>query len=295
MNWPSFDPDRFNGDVDAYFAAQEARFDTLTPGTNKRVIWAGKAGKKTNLSVVYLHGFSATSEEIRPVPDLVAAALGANLVFNRLTGHGLGGEAMAKASADDWLLDAAEALAAARLVGDEVIVIATSTGGTLAALAALEPEQSENIRGIIFVSPNFKLIEPVNFLLNLPGAAVWGPALFGRERVFKPKNEDHARYWTTRYPTEALKPMVEVVKRFRRLDPADALIPALFMYSQNDRVVSPKATRKVARVWSGVAKEIVVSVQPGDDENSHVIAGDILSPGMTDAAVAHMLDWVAAI
>ena len=44
---------------------------------------------------------------------------------------------MAEATASGWMQDMAEGLAAARAVGDKVMVISTSTGGTLAAAAAL--------------------------------------------------------------------------------------------------------------------------------------------------------------
>ena len=87
-------------DVDAYLSTAEARFDDIVPGTHKRVSWFGIPGEKTPVAIVYIHGFSASSEELRPVPDLVAKALGANLYFTRLTGHGRGSAAMAGADYD---------------------------------------------------------------------------------------------------------------------------------------------------------------------------------------------------
>lgn len=89
-----FDPAQFNNDLDRYFAQQEALFEDITSGVEKRVVWAGEPGAQTLYSVLYIQGFSATSEEIRPVPDKVAAALGANLVYTRLQGHGRFGSAM---------------------------------------------------------------------------------------------------------------------------------------------------------------------------------------------------------
>ena len=76
-------------DLDSYLRDREAVVGGITPGTEKRILWAGAAGARTDWAVVYLHGFSATSEEIRPVPDRVAAGLGANLYFTRLAGYGL--------------------------------------------------------------------------------------------------------------------------------------------------------------------------------------------------------------
>jgi hypothetical protein len=96
-----FEPAQLDGGVDAWLAQQEARFDDIVPGTEKRVIWAGAPEVQTDWAVVYLHGFLATSEEIRPVPDEVAAALGANLMFTRLEGHGRGVAALAEPSVED--------------------------------------------------------------------------------------------------------------------------------------------------------------------------------------------------
>jgi hypothetical protein len=36
------------------------------PGAEKKIIWAGEAAQKTPLSIVYLHGFSATRQERAP-------------------------------------------------------------------------------------------------------------------------------------------------------------------------------------------------------------------------------------
>jgi len=162
----AFDESVLGSDVDAYFAAREARFSDIRPGHQKRMVWFGERGVKTPQVLVYVHGFSASAQELRPVPDLMADALGANLVYMRLAGHGRSGEAMATATAQAWMTDLAEALAVARQVGDEVILISTSTGGTLVALAALQPELMRQVKGVIFVSPNFAIGDPLAPLLS---------------------------------------------------------------------------------------------------------------------------------
>ena len=156
----AFDPASIPSDLDGYLAQAEDGIPNLTDGVAKRVIWAGEAGKKTELSVVYLHGFSATSEEIRPVPDRVAQALGANLYYTRLRGHGRDGPAMAEARAGDWVNDTAEALEIGRRIGDRVVVISTSTGGTLATLAATDGSQPTEVVAQVFFSPNYGLNSP---------------------------------------------------------------------------------------------------------------------------------------
>lgn len=281
--------------LDTYFAAAEGRYDDITPGAEKRVIWAGAPGAVTDLALVYLHGFSATSEEIRPVPDRVAEGLGANLVYARLAGHGRGGAAMAEPTVADWMHDVAEALAAGRAAGREVVVIATSTGGTLAALAALDPDLARGVKGIVFVSPNFAIVNPAARLLTLPAARAWVPLVAGRERAFETLNEDHARWWTSRYPTEALVPMAALVRHAAARDFSAATVPALFVYAPADRVVSAAATEAVAAGWGGPATLAPQAPGPDDDPSAHVLAGDILSPGLTAPVAALILDWVRGL
>ena len=290
-----FDPARFDEGVEAYFNSAEAQFDDITPGTQKRVIWADAPRARTDWVVVYVHGFSATSEEIRPVPDRIAENLGANLIYTRLQGHGRGGDALATGTVQGWMMDVAEALAAAREVGDRVLVISTSTGGTLMAAAAQDPAMIEDVAGIVFVSPNFGINNPLAPLLTWPAARHWLPMLAGDRRSFPPRNEAQARYWTTEYPSVAAMPLAALVQAVWRLDPARAQVPALFWYSDKDMVVRPDLTADVAARWGGPVTVVHPQLGAGDDGFAHVIAGDVLSPGQTDAVVAGVTDWLGAL
>jgi len=290
-----FDATQLAGGVDAYFQKSEARFADITPGAEKRVIWAGAPGQKTSVSVLYVHGFSASSEEIRPVPDRVAKALKANLVFARLRGHGRGGPALAQATATDWMFDLTEGLAAAKQVGEQVIVLSTSTGGTLVVAAALDPDLMTNVKAAIFVSPKFGLNTPVAPLMTWPAARYWLPQLAGTEYSYEPANAENGRYWTTSYPSVALLPMAALVQLVAGLDVSQARLPALFWFSDNDRVVRADITRKIADRWGGPTTIQTVTMGPDDDPSSHVIAGDILSPGQTDAAAAGMISWISGL
>lgn len=289
---PDFDPASIGADVDGYLAAQEGALDDITPGTEKRVVWQGEPGVKTLLSIVYVHGFSATSEEIRPVPDNVAANLGANLHFTRLTGHCRPGEAMPTALVQDWMDDVAEALEVGRRIGDKVIVIATSTGATLMAEAALQPEMMAGVKGIVMISPNFRINDPAAFALTLPAARHWVPSVAGKTRSWQGQNESHDTYWTTTYPTTGLFQMAALVQHSRTLDHAAASHPVMFMFSDADDVVDHRVTREIANQWGGDVSLSVVDLPQGNDINNHVIAGDILSPGFTDAASENILNWI---
>ena len=292
---PPFDDAALEGGIDAYLAAREARHDDIRPDSHKRVIWAGAPETRTPLALVYLHGFSASSQEIRPVPDRVARAFGANLVYTRFRGHGRDGDAMAGATASDWLADAAEALAVARAAGDRVVILATSTGATVATLALSDPALRDRVAGAILVSPNFGIDNPLAPLLTWSGARHWLPLIAGDRRSFAPRNPEQAAEWTTEYPTVAVFPMAALVARARALDPGTIPVPALFYYSDHDTVVRPDLTDGVLARWGGPATRIAPSLAGGDDPDAHVVAGDIMSPGNTGPAAEAMIDWIERV
>ena len=117
-------------DVSAWLDESEAQVSGLREGEGKEVVWFDSVGARTARSVVYVHGFSADRHELDPIPQVLADSLGANLFFTRLTGHGRDNDAMGEATVQDWFQDIAEAVAVGRRLGDEVILLGTSTGGT---------------------------------------------------------------------------------------------------------------------------------------------------------------------
>ncbi|WP_254796880.1 alpha/beta hydrolase [Sulfitobacter albidus] len=246
-----FDAGELDRGVSAYLNWREAQVDGITPGVEKQVIWAGAPETATEWAVVYIHGFSATAQEIRPVPDRVAEALGANLVLTRLQGHGRGAEAMAEGTVAGWMNDTAEALAIANKISDRTLVISTSTGGTLVAAAAVDAGLMQEVAGAVMISPNFAVNNPAAPLLTLPAARYWVPLIAGDRRSFEPLNDDQARYWTTKYPSTAVMPMAALVKAVDRLDLSDTETPALFIFSDEDQVVDATATRAALAEWGG--------------------------------------------
>lgn len=288
----TFDKSSIGADPDAYLATAEAKIADIRPGQQKQIIWAKPDKSKTPLAIVYIHGFSASSGEVRPLPDKVAAGLGANLFYTRLAGHGQDSAAMAKGSINGWVNDYAEALAIGRLIGDKVIVMATSTGASLAVVEAVDPQRSAKVAALVMISPNFGIQAGGSFLLTMPWGKQIADLVIGKERSFPARNPRQAELWTTRYPTEALLPMAKLVELARNA-PVEAIrIPSLFIFSDNDKVVRPDLTRQIAARW-GAAHEMIV-VDKTDDPDAHVIAGETLSPSTTDQLAKGVLDWLKA-
>ncbi|WP_420628563.1 alpha/beta hydrolase [Candidatus Leptofilum sp.] len=280
-------------DLDSYLAESEAQFSDIVPNAEKTIIWAGEPGQKTEISAVYLHGFSATRQETAPLSDNVVAELGANLFYTRFTGHGRSGEAMAEATVNDWLNDTWEAYQIGQRLGEKVIVIGVSTGGTAATWLAAQPN-TDNLLATVLISPNFGPTDPTSEILTWPWAEQIVNLVIGSERSWEPANEGHAQYWTESYPTRAILPMMGLVKLTRRADLAGIQSPVLVIYSPNDTVVSPAKTEEIfAQI--GVASKEIAPITDAQDEGSHVLAGDILAPNDTERVQQLILDFVAAL
>ncbi|MEM7642694.1 MAG: alpha/beta fold hydrolase [Pseudomonadota bacterium] len=293
-----FDASLIPGDVDLWLADRESMVPDVDPDHTKRILWDGPPGRRTDLALVYIHGFSATLWETRPLADRIAEDLGANLFYTRLTGHGRDGDAMLDGSASAWIEDLAEAVAVGRRLGDRVVLIGNSTGATLAALAAADPALAalrDDLAGVILISPNFRLMHPAAFAMSMPGAEIGVPMMVGQSRGFQPQNDRHAHHWTTHYPTVAVLPVQALIDHAEDLDYAATDIPALFYFSPEDAVVDARATEAVAARWGGPATVARIDLPPGDDPDHHVIAGDILSPAHTPEAIGAIGRWIAEL
>lgn len=280
-------------ELDAWLAAREAIVPDLRPGTDKRIYWAGRPGYKTRYSLIYLHGFSATRMEVSPVAERVARAIGANLFMTRLAGHGRDGAAMAEPVVGDWLADFDEAMAIGRILGEQVIVVGTSTGATLAVAGA--GRDDAGIAGMVLISPNFRLKASGGWILPLPLSRLVVPMVVGCDRSFVPRSEAHGVGWTASYPSVALVPMARLMRRAKKTAVEGFKFPVLFVYSPDDQVVDTDAIGPVAARWGGATEIMEVGMGTGDDVDAHVIAGEILSPGRTDQVVERMVTWLGGL
>ena len=280
-------------DLDTYLARSEARFHQITPGAEKRIVWAGQRGQQTEFAVVFLHGFSATRQELSPLPERVAAQLGANLYLARLAGHGQSGTELAQATVNYWLNDAQEAWALGRRLGKRVVLIGNSTGATLATWLAAQAWATD-IAALVLISPNFGPAAPGASLLTWPWGEQLATAVQGPERVWEPANEAQARYWTTSYPTRALLPMMALVKLMERAPLERIQQPILTIYSPADTVIDPgKVAPTLTRIGSMVQE--VVTVPAGDQGSNHILAGDICWPENTAGLVDKILAFLTSV
>ena len=291
----SFNINLIGNDLDQYLKNKESQFSDLKKNVQKKIIWSSKKNTKTKISIVYIHGFSASSEEVRPLPDLIGKDIRANIFYTRLTGHGRSSDAMGLSSISNWVNDLHEAIEIGSRIGQKVILISTSTGGTLSAISALNENLSKTILGYIFISPNFGINHKLANLISWPYSEYWLHLFIGKTRTIKPRNELDKKFWTLSYPTKALIPMARLVKKINNKNFSNVSNPALFYFSMDDEVVEPKKTLEFIENWGGETKTINVKMSEFDDKYSHVIAGDILSPGQTEFARKEMVEWIKSL
>lgn len=186
-----------------FIIQREESIPNIKPDNEARIIWYDSIPSKTEYSIVYLHGWSASQEEGDPIHIKTAKRYGCNLFLPRLAGHGLiEQEPMLNLTADELIDSAKEAIAIGKKLGDKVLVMATSTGGTLALHLN---GGDEDIAALLLYSPNVEIYDPNAKLLAMP----WGLQLAklvkgGDYHTFDTENELKNQYWTTKYRIEAL-------------------------------------------------------------------------------------------
>lgn len=277
-------------DLDEYINRQEAEFADITPGAEKLIRWATPEKKKTAVSIVYIHGFSATRQEVHPLCDVVADSLGANVFYARLKGHGRSDDAMREPTAEDWVNDTREALEIGRRLGDKVVLVGTSTGATLTTWLKLQSDTSD-ILASVMISPNYAPNDPNAGVALWP----WGENIMrlavGDMRSWEPANDLQEKYWNTTYPVSSVVPMMTLVDIVDEADLGAIVTPTLVIYSKLDEVISVEKIEQKFELMGSPVKQLVEIDTTGDGSN-HVLAGDIVSPNTTLPVSRMILDFL---
>lgn len=218
----------------------------LKPDNESRIFWANDTAKaQTDYCLLYLHGFSASWYEGYPAHVEFAKHFGCNAYVPRLASHGIDTEdALIDMSPDRLWESAKEALVVARTLGKKVIVMGTSTGGTLALkLAADFPEYVE---ALYLFSPNIKINNSTAFILSKPWGLQIGRQVIGSKH--RTVNEDFdskdCQYWDCRYRVEAivfLQQLVEVTMKKETF--AQVTAPVFLGYYYKDEENQDKIVR----------------------------------------------------
>lgn len=207
----------------------------LKPDNEARIVWANDSLKqKTPYAIVYLHGFSASQAEANPLHRDIARQFGCNLYLSRLAGHGIDtSDALVHMTADDLWETAKQAYSIGKQLGEKVILMGTSTGGTLALqLAAAYPD----IAGLILLSPNIAINDPNAWLLN----DHWGLQIARLVKksdynIITNKDSVYKKYWYTQYRLESLTQLEELLETTMNTETFSKVKqPVLMLYYYKD-------------------------------------------------------------
>lgn len=200
------------GQLDSYIAQKEAKY-AVKPDNQSRIIWANNTLKqKTEWVLLYLHGFSASWYEGSNLNLNFAARYHCNAYFPRLAEHGLVTEEPLLNMRPDSLWNSAkEALIIARKLGHKVIIMSTSTGGTLAL--KLASEYPELVQGLILYSPNIEINAPTGIVTKPWGLQVSRLIFGGQYRIVNEQfNSKECNYWNCKYRLEAVMYLQQLVE-----------------------------------------------------------------------------------
>jgi esterase/lipase len=237
------------GALEQYIRDQEAQHK-IKPNNEARIVWANDSLRTpTEYALVYLHGFSASQMEGDPVHRNLAAHFGMNLYLSRLQDHGIDTTVPLGGMTAQGLWESSlEALAIGKKLGKKVILMSTSTGGTLSIkLAAEFPE----IAGQILLSPNIEINDNKAWLLNNPWGLQIAQAIAGTYRVVGDTSALYARYWNNRYlmtaPVE-LQQLLETTMTNSVFERVKQPLLMLYYYKneqEQDPVVKVSAMKKM--------------------------------------------------
>jgi esterase/lipase len=215
-----------------------------------------------------------------PVHQNIAKQFHCNLYLARLAEHGIDTtEDLLNLTAEKYWESAKLAYAIGKQIGKKVILMSTSTGGTLALqLAATYPE----IAGLILYSPNIEVFNPAASLLDNPWGLQIGRAVLKSNYVdIKYKDSAYPKYWNTHYRIEAvvaLQNLLEATMTETTFKKIHQPTLALYYYkdeANQDNVVKVSAIQKMMRQIATPSNLKMEMAMP--NTGNHVIASPIVS------------------
>ena len=250
----------------------------IRPGNEPKIYWADSASRSTKYVLLYLHGFSASPEEGAPVHLDFAKRYGMNMYAPLLYGHGLvEDEPMIDFTGEGFINSAKEALEVAKLMGDSVIIMSTSTGCTASLFLASEPDN--NIHSLICYSPNIRVFDKRASLLTGPWGLQISHLVKGGDYNIWQASEEAAKYWHLKYRLEAVIEMQRLLEGTMNKETFEKIeCPTFVGYyyknedEQDDVVSVPKILDMYDELGSSYKKKVALP-----DVGKHALASRCFS------------------
>ncbi|MCL5126870.1 glycerophosphodiester phosphodiesterase family protein [Algibacter sp. L4_22] len=261
--------------------AKESNTKNIKPNNQARIIWSENYKEKQSpIAFVYLHGFGASSREGEPIMSKLSKRYNANVYMSRLKEHGIKrADNFKDLTPENYLETAKEALSIGKLIGEKVILVSTSTGGSLSLKLASE---DSSIAGLIMYSPFIDLINPAFKTIVTPeGKAGFIKMNKGSEIIKQTRPEEEAKYWSTIYHVDGYEALIKmIIKTMTPQTFSKVKTPTFVGYyykneEEQDQVVSVPAILKMFDSLGTPENKKVKKAFP--EAGNHVIGCDLRS------------------
>ena len=271
-------PTDFNSNYVVQTVANAEQKMDIRVGNESMLYWADTAGKKTTYVLLYLHGFSASPMEGDPVDIDFAKKYGMNMYAPLLADHGLvEEEPMLHFTAERYVESAKQALRVARLMGDSVIIMATSTGCTAALFLASEPRNQ--VHSLICYSPNIRVFDKRASLLTGPWGLQISKIVKGGDYNIWEASAGGEQYWHLKYRLEALVQMQLLLETTMNKETFEQVtVPTFIGYyyknteEQDDVVSVPHILEMYDQLGSKQKRKVAFA-----EAGAHALASDLFS------------------
>nr|WP_266157631.1 alpha/beta fold hydrolase [Dyella silvatica] len=192
----------------------------VKPGNEARVCWRRGENVRTEVALLFLHGFTASPGECGDLPDSMAAELDANLYIHRWPGHGLRSpDALQGLTLDLLQASALSALSKAAELGDNVVIVGSSLGASLGLwLASVRVAE---VAAVVAWSPGVRPAHPV--LLDQLCAAhqpVTDP---------RPRTADVLAYWSQTVHPDGYRALRSLLDSFAHAPPWPRVVCPVYL------------------------------------------------------------------
>ncbi len=252
----------------------------IKSGNRAEIRFADSLPVQTEWSIVYLHGFSASWREGAPLNTSFVSRYGCNVLLTRLYDHGIETpDPLLHMYPDSLYQSAATALGMGLALGKKVLLVGTSTGGTLALkLAADYPDK---VAALVLLSPNVAINDPTAFVLNNPwGLQIARLVLGGNFRDLGPDAKTDP-FWYNRYRVEGpvfLKQLLDLTMTNKNF--GKVRCPVFLGYYYKDKIHRDSTVRVDAMLAMMKKLSTPTSMQQAvafPNAGDHVIGCDITS------------------
>ncbi len=266
--------------IDAQIKAAEKTIADIKTRNNATIWWADSIGIRTEYALVYLHGFSASRGEGDPIHLQLAKRYGMNAYLARLDKHGRAAEEPMVDLTPEGLLESAKrAIQVGETLGEKVIIVSCSTGGTLGLyLAAHNPEK---IHALVCYSPNVDMYDKTSKLLDEPwGLQIARMAEGGKYHHWE-GSDSVQHYWNTSYRIEALVALRQLVDATMTSETFAAIrqpLLVLYYYKNEDEKDDTVSLTAMSRMFDEVSTPPEAKrMLPVPGAGAHVISSKYVS------------------